>query len=67
MFQESNGHMTSKYGGHVINWEPFKTPKRKKKEKKVKILALNVCFAGRKWLLLRDPVLSIVKVWIYQV
>ena len=45
--------MTPKYGGHVINREPFKTLK---KTKKVKILALNVCFAGRKWLLLRDPV-----------
>ena len=34
--------MTSKYGGYVINREPFKTLKI------FKILALNVCFAGRK-------------------
>ena len=69
MFQESDGHVTCKYGGHVIHHvsrsqtskygghmlhrEPFKTHKKKK----VKILALNVCFAGRKWLLLWDLVL----------
>ena len=60
MFQESDGHVTSKYGGHMINRELFMTLKKKKKLKKrekVKILALNVCFMGRKWLLLWDPVL----------
>ena len=32
--------MTSKYGGQVINWELFKTHKKKDK-KKVKIIALT--------------------------
>ena len=29
MFQESGDHMTSKYGGHAIHWELFKTLKKK--------------------------------------
>ena len=41
----------------MINREPFKRLKKKKERKKVKILALNVCFAGIKWLFLWDPVL----------
>ena len=32
MFQESDSHVTSKYGGHVINREPFKIHKKKESQ-----------------------------------
>ena len=72
MFQESDGHVTSKYGDHVINRERFKTLKKKKSQdispalnvpsilcrKKVVAFAVTSIIAEH---------LSTVKLWIDQV
>ena len=66
MFQESDGHVTSKYGGHMINREPCKTLKKSQDISPKCMLCRKKVFASAGPGIVAEH-LSLVKVWIDQV